>query len=68
MDASANSARFRTLAGEPSADALFRAEAATEVVEDANVGKLDEDALARREARILRARNDVSMGGYLRIL
>lgn len=67
MDANTNSARFRTLAGEPSANALFRAEAATRTAKSVRDEKLV-DGVARREARILRARNDVAMGGYLRIL
>lgn len=67
MDVSTNSARFRTLAGEPSANALFRAEAATRTANTVRDEKLD-DGLARREARILRARNDVSMGGYTRFV
>lgn len=67
MDANINSARFRTLAGEPSADALFRAEAATRTAEPVRNEK-NVDGLARREARILRARNDVTMGGYTRFV
>ena len=67
MDASTNSARFRTLAGEPSVDALFRAEAAVRTSRAAREER-PVDALTRREARLLRARNDVALGGYLRIL
>lgn len=67
MDASTNSARFRTLIGEPSADALFRAEAAVRTPQ-AHREERPVDHLGRREARMLRARNDVTLGGYLRIL
>ncbi len=67
MDANTNSARFRTLAGEPSANALFRAEAATRTPKSERNEKLV-DGLARHDARILRARNDVTMGGYTRFV
>ena len=69
MDASTNSARYPNGIGEPSARALFRAEA-TEKPQATRIPHAQKlvDDLKRKEAKLIRARFDVTMGGYTRFI
>lgn len=69
MDASTNSARYPNGIGEPSARALFRAEV-TENQQAARITQSEDlvDDLKRKEAKLIRARFDVTMSGYTRFI
>jgi hypothetical protein len=69
MDASTTSARYQGGIGEPSASALFRAEASRKP-QPARAQRNEElvDDLMRKESRLVRARFDVAMGGYTRFI
>ena len=69
MDASTNSARYPNGIGEPSARALFRAEATEKTPTGrTSQGRALVDDLQRKEAKLLRARFDGTMGGYTRFI
>lgn len=69
MDANATSARYQGSIGEPSAAAMFRAEAAAARTRDAvsRDSRLVDDQM-RKQARLVRAAHDVTMGAFTRFI